>query len=148
MVFEQLLARDYAEEAAILQKFGERHADARLLVTFNGKAFDLNLIRERAAYHGVEMPDRDPPHLDLLHESRRRWRGRLPNYKLQTLEQYLCGRHRAGDIPGSAIPDAYHQYVDTQDARRIADILRHNLLDILTMAEITCLLLTGDDPAE
>ena len=147
LVFEQFFARDYAEEAAILQAFAGRYAEAGVLVTFNGKAFDMNMIRERAAYHGVNLPDREPPHLDLLHESRRRWRGRLPNCRLQTLEQCLCGRHRTADIPSHAIPDAYHRFVDTKDARKIGDILRHNMLDMLTMAELVCLLLTGSDPA-
>jgi uncharacterized protein YprB with RNaseH-like and TPR domain len=145
LVFEQLFARDYSEEAAILSAFVAHAQQRRVLVTFNGKAFDMNLIAERAAFHGVDTFGTDLPHLDLLHESRRRWKKRLPNCKLQTLERYLCGRRRVGDIPGSAIPDAYHHYVRTSDARRIGDILHHNLLDLLTMAEIVTALLTGAD---
>jgi uncharacterized protein YprB with RNaseH-like and TPR domain len=145
LVFEQLFARDYSEEAAILDAFVGRARDKRLLVTFNGKAFDMNLIHERAAFHGLDTWGLDLPHLDLLHESRRRWKKRLPNCKLQTLERHLCNRRRVGDIPGSAIPDAYHQYVRTADARRIGDNLHHNLLDLLTMAELVTALLTGAD---
>ena len=145
-VFEQYLARNYAEEAAILQVFCDRLAGAGALVSFNGKAFDMTLIRERCAFYSVEMPADVPPHLDLLHESRRRWRGRLPNCRLQTLEQYLCGRRRAGDIAGSDIPDAYHQFVRTADARRLKDILHHNLLDLLTMADLLSAILTSCDP--
>jgi len=146
LVFEQCFARNYAEEAAILQQYADRYAEAGVLVTFNGKAFDMNLIRERGAFHGVELPDRDPPHLDLLHEFRRRFKGRVPNCRLQTLEQLLCGRARHGDIPGAAIPDAYHRFVSDGDARAVRDILHHNLLDLLTMAQLVCILLTGSDP--
>ncbi len=146
LVFEQCFARDYAEEAAILQRYAHRYADAGVLVTFNGKAFDMNLIRERSAFHGVELPDRDPPHLDLLHEFRRRFKGRVPNCRLQTLEHLLCGRARHGDIPGAAIPDAYHRFVSDGNARAVRDILHHNLLDLLTMAQLVCILLTGSDP--
>ena len=143
LVFRQYLARDYAEEAAILHAFSRRYAATPLLVTFNGKAFDMTMIRERAAFHGVHLPREEPPHLDLLQEARRLWRGRVPNCRLLTLEQCLCGRSRIGDIPGWAIPEAYHRFVSTGDARPLADILHHNLLDLLTMAELLCAVLTG-----
>ncbi|MHC4985320.1 MAG: ribonuclease H-like domain-containing protein [Planctomycetota bacterium] len=153
LVFEQHLARNYAEEAAILAAFAERLTRHRVLVTFNGKAFDMNMIKERSAFHGVDLPivdgppdNRMPPHLDLLHESRRRWKRTLPNCRLQTLETHLCQRVRHGDIPGSAIPDAYHRFVDTADARQLRDILHHNLLDLLTMAQLLAALLTSTAP--
>ncbi len=145
--FEQYLARNYAEEAAILAAFARRLAKAGVLVSFNGKAFDMTMIRERSAFHAVELPQVELPHLDLLHECRRIWRGRLPNCRLQTLESHLCGRHRIGDIHGSDIPNAYHHFVKTSDARRLKDILHHNLMDLLTMAELLCAILTGCDPA-
>jgi len=147
LMFEQYLARDYSEEAAILQAFADRYASAGVLVTFNGKAFDMNLIRERSAFHAQELAYADRRHLDLLHESRRRWRGQVPNCRLQTLEAHFCGRRRIGDIPSWAIPDAYHRFVSTGDAAEIRDILRHNLLDLLTMAQLLCLVLTNCDPA-
>jgi uncharacterized protein YprB with RNaseH-like and TPR domain len=150
LIFEQHFARHYGEEKAMLQAFAERLTRHRVLVTFNGKAFDMNMIRERSAFHGVDLPIKDgppdnrmPPHLDLLHEARRRWKGKLPNCKLQTLESHFCRRVRVGDIPGSAIPDAYHNYVGSEDARQVRDILHHNLLDLLTMAQLICVLLTG-----
>ena len=118
---------------------------ARVLVTFNGKSFDMTMIRDRSAFYGIELPNPCPPNLDLLHECRRHWRKDLPNCRLQTIEQAVCGRRRVGDIPGAAIPDAYHRYVDTGDARQLRDILHHNLLDLLTMAQILCAILTGRD---
>jgi hypothetical protein len=144
-VFEQYLARDYAEEPAILAAFAAKLAGASVLVTFNGKAFDMNMIRDRCAFHRVILPGVEPPHLDLLHESRRRWRGQVPNCRLQTLESLLCGRQRVGDIPGAEIPQAYHDFVRTADARQMRDILHHNLLDLLTLAELLCAILTGCD---
>jgi uncharacterized protein YprB with RNaseH-like and TPR domain len=139
LVFEQCLARDYSQEAAILQAFSQRLAHARALVTFNGKAFDINMIRERAAFHAIALArdeGRRIVHVDLLHEARRRWRGLLPDCRLQTLEAHFCKRRRTGDIPGSAIPDAYHRFVDTGDARQVRDIVHHNLLDLLTLARL------------
>jgi uncharacterized protein YprB with RNaseH-like and TPR domain len=145
LVFDQCLARNYAEEEGIVQAFADRFAEAGLLVSFNGKAFDMAMIRERAAVHHVQLPRPEPPHLDLLVEARRLWKGRLPNCRLQTLERHLCSRSRMGDIPGWAIPDAYHRFVDTGDARVLRDILHHNLLDLLTMAQLLCMALSGCD---
>ncbi len=145
-MIDQYLARDYAEEAAILDGFTRRYERAGVLVTFNGKSFDMQQIRERSAFHGLDTAWHQPPHLDLLYESRRRWKGQLRRFNLQHLEWRLLNRHRVGDIPGAAIPDAYHDFVRTKDARRLADILHHNLLDLLTMAQLVTILLTGCDP--
>lgn len=145
LVFEQFLARHYGEERPVLTAFARRLARAETLITFNGKSFDMTSIRDRSIFHGVDLPD-PPPHLDLLHESRRRWRDCLPNCKLQTLEQFLCNRHRTGDIPGAMIPDAYHGWVAGGNARQLKDILHHNLLDLLTMSQILTAALTGRGP--
>jgi uncharacterized protein YprB with RNaseH-like and TPR domain len=135
LIAKQYLARHYGEEAAVTQLFAEQLRGKRLLVTFNGKSFDLPYVRVRAAAHRIRL-GAEPPHFDLLHVCRRHWRGRLPNCKLQTLERHLCGRARTGDIPGADIPDAYHAYVRTENAAAIVDILHHNLLDLATMAEL------------
>ena len=79
-------------------------------------------------------PDGSPAeliHCDLLHHARRRWRMRLPNCKLQTLERFVCRRLRRDDIAGSQIPQEYHQFVRTGDARQLCSILQHNALDLL-----------------
>jgi uncharacterized protein YprB with RNaseH-like and TPR domain len=76
-------------------------------------------------------------HCDLLHHARRRWRERLPNCKLQTLEQAICGRRRRGDIPGRAIPLAYHEFVRTGDAWQMRNVLHHNALDLVTLLQLS-----------
>ena len=136
MVVRQFLARDYGEEAAAIAAFVEYAQARRVLLTFNGKSFDAPYLRLRAINHRVPCPLRHV-HFDLLHASRRTWRNVLPNCKLQTLEQHICGHPpRQGDIPGHLIPDAYHAFVRTGDARQLAQILQHNLLDLLTLAEL------------
>jgi uncharacterized protein YprB with RNaseH-like and TPR domain len=140
----QYFARSYPEEAAILHKFAGVLRRLRLLITFNGKAFDWPFVRDRMVYHRLSC---DPGfgHLDLLHPSRRRWRAQLPNCKLQTLERYLCGRWRSGDIAGEEIPQRYHDFVREQDARLIAPIFHHNRLDLITMVELLIALVQGDE---
>ncbi len=131
----QYLARHYAEEAPVIARFIDLCARKKLLITFNGKSFDFPFIRTRAAATGVPF-SLEPWHFDLLHECRRIWRRKLPDCKLQTLERRVCGRLRQGDIPGSEIPDAYHAFVRTQNAVQIVEVLKHNMLDLVTLADI------------
>ncbi len=134
-VVEQMLARSYAEEAAILQHFASLLASRPHLVTFNGKSFDWPFVADRAAVSRVPL---HPPagHVDLLHVCRRRFKTILPDCKLQTLERFVCGRRRVDDIPGSEIPTAYHEFVQTRIADRMCAILHHNFLDLITMVEV------------
>lgn len=147
VVLHQLLARNYAEERPILETLWQLAAANRVLVTFNGKSFDWPQIRDRSMYHRRrKIPQ--PHHVDLLHHSRRRWKHALPNCRLQTLERYLCGRFRRGDIPGSEIPAAYHRWVRTEDAIELRSILHHNALDLVTLLQLTVRMLAPSSPQE
>lgn len=132
----QLFARDYAEERAVLAASAELLRGRRTLMTYNGRSFDMPLMRERMIYHGLGNCPEPPEHLDLLHMIRARFRGRWENCKLQTCEKRLCGRSRWGDIDGAQIPDAWHDFVHTGDAGRMAQVLEHNRLDLITMLEV------------
>ncbi|MFO7958233.1 MAG: ribonuclease H-like domain-containing protein [Candidatus Brocadiia bacterium] len=134
---EQFLAADYSEEPSLVGSFAETLRRTRVLVSFNGKSYDLPLLTGRAGMWHVDLAaERLAHHLDILYECRRRWSGELPDCRLQTLELRVCGRRRRGDLPGAQIPATYHEFVETRDARLLAPILRHNVLDLVTMAEI------------
>jgi uncharacterized protein YprB with RNaseH-like and TPR domain len=139
----QVLARDYTEEPALLSTWTEMLSNAGMLVSFNGKSFDLPILRERLGFHRIASPS-EPPHVDLLHHARRRWRDVLPDCRLQTLEWRVCGRRRAGDIPGEEIPEAYHRFVRTGDPADILSIIHHNALDLLTLADIALALTAAE----
>ncbi len=139
-LLRQTFARDYSEERAVLANCQQMLAEVEVLVSFNGKSFDWPFLRDRMIYHRLPPPA-PPRHLDLLHPARRRWRGKLPNCRLQTLEQHLCHRPRHGDIPGHEIPNRYHEYVRTQDPRLIAPVFHHNRLDLLMLVELLIALL-------
>ena len=141
----QFFARNFGEEAALLAALNEWWQSFDALVTFNGTSFDLPYIRQRMRHHGIRF-DSLHSHTDVLDWARRRWaRSRVvPNHQLQTLESYICGRRRTGDIPGSEIPAAYEDFVRTADATLLREIFRHNILDLLTTAELLAILL--EDP--
>ena len=135
MHVRQFFARDYSQERSVLQQVSHVLSGCRALVTFNGKAYDLPFLRERCFFHGIRL-QADPPHLDLLHPARRRWKHDLPNCRLVTLEWHLCGRHRRGDIPGSEIPAVYHEFVRRGSSPVMRRVFHHNVMDLVTLVEL------------
>lgn len=135
LVVRQLLARDYSEEPHVLNHLAELIGRSQVFVSFNGKSYDLPFVRDRMIFHGIKS-DLRKAHVDILHHARRQWSTELPNCKLQTLERAICRRFRYGDIAGVEIPDAYHHFVRSQNAIQLRDILHHNALDLITMAEL------------
>ena len=142
LVVDQLFARDYAEEAAVLRHLAALAPRFETLVTFNGIQFDVPYIRSRATVHRVDFAP-PPAHVDLLLVARGYVGGRTPNHRLQTLETHLCGRKRVGDIPGAEIPGAYHEFVRTGNAKDVANIIHHNRLDLVTMIQLVTIFLTS-----
>jgi uncharacterized protein YprB with RNaseH-like and TPR domain len=153
---ELLLARNFAEEAAVLESLWQTVASHDVLVTFNGKTFDWPMVIERSIRHRLrplgwaQNVAKSPPvpsslpgnshaakvHLDVLHHARRRWRKRLPNCRLQTLETHVCRRRRPPDIPGHAIPGVYADYVRTGVERDMDIVLYHNAIDLVTLFDL------------
>ena len=134
-IVKQYLMRDYDEEESLLTnllaEFGSRGA----LVTYNGKAFDLNLLETRFIMNGMRMP-RIARHIDLLRPSRRIWRRCLENCRLTTIERDILGERRVEDIPGHLIPQVYFEYLETREMEAMEMVLLHNRLDIIAMAAV------------
>jgi len=139
MVTEQFLARNYAEEAAVLEHFRDLLTRFQVLVSFNGKSFDVRTIQDRSIYHRLPF-DVPHPHLDLLPLARRRWGRQFGDCRLGTLERWACGRFREGDIPGEQIPQVYHDFVRTGNGRLLEPVLYHNAMDLVTMVELLTVL--------
>lgn len=139
LLLRQYFARHYSEEPAVLALSHDLLRQHPALVTFNGKTFDLPYIINRATYYRLPVPEQDM-HVDLLQLARRKYRGRLPDCRLQTLERHLCRRHRVDDIPGELMARAYHDFVRTGDATDMRKVFHHNLMDLVTMVEVLCAL--------
>ena len=140
LVVELLFARNYAQERAILHSLWEATQSRDILVTYNGKSFDWPMVLDRTTYHrfprGAGQGPKAPLHCDLLHHARRRWKEKLPDCRLQTIEYCLCGRRRVDDIAGARIPGAYHDFVRHGDPQEMESILSHNVQDLFTLLEI------------
>jgi len=133
----QILARDFGEEKAALTYLKEISARKKFLVTFNGKAFDVNLLTTRFIMNRMQSDLAGLPHLDLLHPSRRILGHRLENCRLVTLESDILGVEREGDIPGWEIPQRYFDWLKRRDPHLLSDIFEHNRLDVISMATLT-----------
>jgi uncharacterized protein YprB with RNaseH-like and TPR domain len=132
----QLFARDFSEEKAMLTCLTDLASAKRFLVTFNGRAYDLNILSARFILNRSEDVLSLMPHIDLLHPSRRMFGSRLENARLVTIEANVLGVRREGDVPGYEIPQRYFDWLRRRDGRLLEDVFRHNRLDIVSIASL------------
>jgi len=141
LIVRQYLLRDICEEAAALTETAVRCGSNRAaLVTFNGKAFDLPYIQDRLAYYGLGTIPRNP-HFDMLHFSRRRWKGQLASCRLSELESSILGISRSDDVPGQMVPEFYETYLRTNNCGPLVPIVDHNRQDVVSLARLFLYLL-------
>jgi hypothetical protein len=129
----QFFLPDYQDEPALLTAIAELTTNRGAVVSFNGKAFDLPLLETRYALQRRTTPFVGMRHIDLLHVSRRFWKGRFVDNTLQTLEKELLSVYRYNDTPGYLIPQLYFDFLASGDAEPLEGVLLHNRLDIVTL---------------
>jgi len=133
----QFFMRDYGEEASLLDALTRHLAPFRVLITYNGRAFDQPLLETRYRLNRARPPFSNLDHLDLLYGARRLWKLRFDSCRLVDLENQVLGVERHGDMPGALIPYVYFEYLRTRQAARILPVFEHNATDILTLACLT-----------
>jgi uncharacterized protein YprB with RNaseH-like and TPR domain len=150
LVLEQLLVRALGEEAPVLERVRDRIAAASMLVTFNGKSFDLPLLRTRFVMCRV-APPAEPAHLDLLHVARRIHGKRIkaaarpegdrpqlekPSCRLVALEREVLGFERSDDVESADVSACYMHFLRTGDPQGLLRVVEHNAWDVVTMAAL------------
>ncbi|MDD5263456.1 MAG: ribonuclease H-like domain-containing protein [Candidatus Bipolaricaulis sp.] len=133
LLVRQDLATSLAGERSLLTRFGRDLEKATALVSYNGKAFDWTLLRERSAYYSQSLSPVEI-HADLLYHVRRRFAGLLPDVHLGTIEKNVLGVRRANDLPSSLVPSFYSMYLETGSPAPLRPILDHNRQDIESLA--------------
>ena len=138
----QFLLTSHAGERALLAAVADFFGDADLIVTYNGKTFDVPVMETRWSFHRMEMPLNDVPHFDMLHPARRLWKNRASGgdddvgCRLSTLERTLFDVRRVGDVPGLEIPGRFFGFVRNGDPRLLEPVLEHNRIDLVSLAAV------------
>ncbi len=123
-------------EEAVLDEVRAMIKRYPILVSFNGKSYDLPLLNSRCIMNSQQALESPPFHIDLLHHSRSLWKYSLENCKLGTLEGDILGFQRSDDIPGEEIPGIYFDFLRAGQAERLIPVFIHNRYDIISMAAL------------
>ena len=151
---KQIFLPEPACENAYLSALTEELARFSTIVSFNGKSFDIPLVKTRYVLHSAPSPFEDMAHIDLLHLARRVWRYRLASRTLGELETHILHFTRGEvELPGWMAPRLYLDYLQTKDAAPMKGMFYHNQIDIVSLAALLCVLekmagLETDSPAE
>lgn len=132
----QFFMNDFDEEHAMLTEISNFAKQFDLLVTYNGKSYDIPLLTSRFIFNGISSPFPEIYHLDILHSVRRLWNHRLPNCSLLSAEKYIVRKTREGDIPGFMIPHIFFEYLKSKEKEPLKPVFYHNREDILTMVAL------------
>jgi uncharacterized protein len=143
VVVHQFLVRGMDEELPALYLTLQNMLDKKVVVSYNGKTFDIPYLVSRAAFYGFEM-EKSRRHIDLLHASRRNAGHLLQDCRLSTVEQHLLGISRSHDLPGSMVPEFYETYLQSGNPGPLVPIVEHNKCDVSSLAKL--LFLFSDGP--
>lgn len=142
-------------EKPMLRALARVFDDASLVVTFNGRTFDVPFMETRWAFHRSDAPTGNMSHFDMLPPARRLWGRRdlarpdADGCSLTALERRVLGFHRHDDVPGFDIPARYFQFLRTGETALVEGILEHNRHDLVSLAAVMAhaLRLACDGPA-
>ncbi|MEW6411829.1 MAG: ribonuclease H-like domain-containing protein [Candidatus Zixiibacteriota bacterium] len=129
----QYLLPDYSDEAAMLEDLLVEFGPDTTIVTYNGAAFDVPLIRDRMIINRVARQVEHEHHIDLLHCARRLFKRRLQDCRLVNVESQVFGFERVDDIPGYLIPSIYFEWLGGENLDMMPLVLQHNRLDIVSL---------------
>jgi uncharacterized protein YprB with RNaseH-like and TPR domain len=133
----QYILKEPDEEMAMLLEIINLCSRFSGIVTYNGKGFDIPLLRTRLVMNHLPNPFEQMAHFDLLHLARRIWKNRLQSRSLQDLEQEILNIPRSdGEVPGWMIPQIYFDYLRTGNSNPLKGVIYHNGMDILSLAAL------------
>ena len=135
-VVRQYFLRGPHEETAMLKQLQALVGQSHGLITFNGKSFDIPLLRTRAVLNRLPVDFARLLHLDVLHAARRLWKEQYGDCSLGGLESRVLQLRRTHDIPGALIPQIYFDFLRYGEASQLPEVFSHNRQDIVSMAAL------------
>ncbi|MFF2752729.1 ribonuclease H-like domain-containing protein [Psychrobacillus sp. NPDC058041] len=141
-LLSQFVLADPSHEAAFLYA-SDFWKDVQTIITYNGKSFDLPQLQTRWTMNRNILPKLiQHEQIDLMHSSKRIWKGELERFKLKQVEEQKLGFVRKDDIPGHLAPIIYFDAVKSGNPTNLMKVLKHNEWDILSL--ITLYILSVD----
>lgn len=133
---ELILCHQPAQEEPALEYLISIWKDFQYICTFNGKSFDIPLIKSRFNLFKKRFPNNFLEHFDLYHIIRKT----SPHFtnRLIACEKNILGHERKDDLSGSYSGQAYYEYLKYQDDTLLKQIILHNKADVHTLA-LLCL---------
>lgn len=129
-VDQVLLVDPGAERPALLAALA-RLAGRRMLVTYNGRSFDVPALRSRLIVNRLDPAQLEAGmHCDVLGPVRRLFRDRLGACTLGRAERDLLGLERRGEVPGSEAPARYRAWLRGAGYEVLEGVVVHNQLDL------------------
>jgi len=141
LILEQFFLKDFPGEVEFLSSVEKDLVSERVIISYNGKAYDIPLIKSRFALAGKEL--KIGGHIDLLSFTRRLWKRVLNNLSLKNIEAEVLGCPRIHDLRGWEVPQRYFSYLRFQEQEQLKDVFKHNLLDISSLVRLSNLLETS-----
>lgn len=128
LTVRQFFLSDFPGEGIFLKKIIADLDGNSIMVSYNGRSFDRNLLVSRSLMNRMVFPPF--AEIDLLYTARRLWKEHLPSCTLSSIEQNILGIKRTGDVPGRYIPDIYFSFQKTGNTKLLERIFYHHLKDI------------------
>ena len=148
---KQYFAEDVSEERRLLAEYVQEASRHHVILTYNGKNFDVPFLMSRAEKLGLDGLSL-PHNLDLYlvlngHSALRKI---LPNLKQKTVEDFMgLWPHRADRISGADSARLYLEYMHFKEAgqdvkERVELMLLHNRDDVLQLGKLLPVLEKAD----
>ncbi|HQM51059.1 MAG TPA: ribonuclease H-like domain-containing protein [Candidatus Hydrogenedentes bacterium] len=133
---EQAFMRDFDDEEPMLRYLDGVFTGRDTVVSYNGKSFDIPLLRTRFIQNRIPFRLDGALQYDLLHAARRFWKRRLGDCGLTNIEREVLGVRRHGDVSSAEIPELWLEYLRTRDARPLEAVFYHHKMDVLSLAAL------------
>ncbi len=132
----QYFCEDVSDEPEVLKQFFRLLQNKKILISYNGDAFDIPFLRHMAEQYGLLYPLDRIESLDLFRCIRpmKHFLG-LPDLKLKTCERFL-GIDREDRFSGAELIKVYQHWQKTREEDPLRLLLLHNEEDIAHLPEL------------